>query len=77
LAPKDFELVGDEKINDRECQVVESRAGHTRLHIGKTDGRLYRRTWYVVSQATPGYDYLALCRKIGGEQIITIYHWQP
>jgi hypothetical protein len=76
LAPKDFEFDGEETIDGRVCRVVLSRAGHTRLHLGKNDGRLYRRTWYFVSSTSPGYDLLTLCRRIGGDQIKTVHHWQ-
>ena len=62
--------------NGRDCRVALSRAGHTRLHIGKADGRLFQRTWYVVSPAAPGYDYLALCRQIGGERIKSLDDWK-
>jgi len=44
VAPEDFELVGEEIINERPCHVVESAAGSQRFHIGVEDGRLYRRT---------------------------------
>ena len=51
LAPEDFELEGQETVNGRPCRVVLSRAGHYRMHIGMSNGRLYRQTWLI---ARPG-----------------------
>lgn len=76
IAPEDFELAGQEELNARHCHVVQSRAGHYRMHIGVADGRLYRRTWLIVREGMAGYNYLSLCQKVGGPSIKTVYHWQ-
>jgi hypothetical protein len=71
IRPEDFELAGQEEVNGRRCHLVVSRGGHYRMHIGAADGRLYRRTSLVVNPKSPGYDYLALCKRIGGTSIKT------
>ncbi len=71
IRPQDFERAGHEEVNGRLCHVVVSRAGHYRMAIGADDGRVYRRTWLVVNSRSPGYDYLALCQRIGGPSIKT------
>jgi thiol-disulfide isomerase/thioredoxin len=77
LQPEDFERIGAEEVNGQTCHVVESRAGRQQLHIGVADGRLYRRTWFVIDSKNAGYDYLALLQKVGGLAIKTAYHWEP
>ena len=75
IAPDDFELTGQEEVGGRRCYVVDSRAGHYRMHIGVDDHRLYRRTWFIARDGLAGYDRLALYRKIGGPSIKTARHW--
>jgi len=76
LAPEDFELEGQETVNGRRCHVVLSRAAHYRMHIGISDGRLYRQTWLIARPGRAGYDDLALYRKIGGAAIKNVYQWE-
>jgi beta-lactamase regulating signal transducer with metallopeptidase domain/thiol-disulfide isomerase/thioredoxin len=75
IAPEDFELAGQEDVGGRRCYVVQSRAGHYRMHIGVADGRLYRRTWLIAHHGTPGYHELALYQKIAGPQIKSGQQW--
>jgi hypothetical protein len=72
VRPEDFELAGQEEVSGRSCHVVVSRAGHYRMHIGAADGHLYRRTFLVLNRKSPGYDSLAICRRIGGPSIKTV-----
>jgi len=75
ISPEDFELAGQEDVNGRRCYVVQSRAGHCRLHVGVADGQLYRRTHLVPREGKAGYNYLAICQKVGGPSIKTVSHW--
>ncbi len=77
ITPEDYELAGKEDVNGRPCYVVQSRAGHYRLHIGVADGRLYRRTVLVVREGKAGYSVLATYQRVGGPSIKTINNWQP
>jgi beta-lactamase regulating signal transducer with metallopeptidase domain len=76
LAPEDFELTGVEEIDARRCWVVQSPAGHERRHIGVADGRLYRRTCFIVRPGKAGYDSFAISQKVGGASIKTPFHWE-
>ncbi len=75
ILPEDFESEGRTMLNGRECHVVVSKVGHYRYYIGVDDGRLYRKTWLYIFTNDPKYDYLELCRAIGGPQIKTPAHW--
>ncbi len=75
IAPQDFELVGEERVNDRKCHVLESKAGHWRVYIDMDDGRLYRRTCLFYSATDP--QYLTMLQKVGGPAIKTRLHWGP
>jgi thiol-disulfide isomerase/thioredoxin len=76
VAPEDFELEGQEMVNGRRCRVVLSRPGHYRMHIGISDGRLYRQTWLMARPGKAGYDDLALYRKLSGANIKSWIHWE-
>lgn len=76
IAPEDFELTGEEEVIGRRCHVLVSRVGHTRMYVGKADGRLYRRTVLVAQEGKAGFNYLALCQKIGGPSIKFIDDWR-
>lgn len=76
-APNGFELVGREMLDGRDCHVAQSRVGqYHRMHVGVADGRLYQLTRLAAHPSTPGYDNLAIWKKIGGPAIQNGSDWQ-
>ena len=71
LSPEDFVLVADETVNGRPCHVLESRIAGSRLDVGVTDGRLYRRTLFNPSRTDRESDLSPVFQKIAGPEVKT------
>ncbi len=69
LSPEDFVLVADETVNGRPCHVLESRIAGSRLDVGVTDGRLYRRTLFNPSRTDRESDLSPVFQKIAGPEV--------
>jgi beta-lactamase regulating signal transducer with metallopeptidase domain len=71
LAPEDFVLLADETVNGRPCHALESRIAGSRLDVGVTDGRLYRRTLFNSSRTDRETDLSPVFQKIAGPEVKT------
>jgi beta-lactamase regulating signal transducer with metallopeptidase domain len=71
LAPEDFVLLADETVNGRPCHVLKSRIAGSRLDVGVTDGRLYRRTLFNSSRTDRETDLSPVFQKIAGPEVKT------
>jgi thiol-disulfide isomerase/thioredoxin len=75
--PEDFRLVGKSLVDGKECHVVESRAGMTRLYIDAAEHRVRRMTHFGVPNDLAEGVWLAAMRKAGKADVVSSRDWRP
>jgi len=76
LRPEDFSVVGKSPVDGRECHVVQSRAGGTRLYIDTADHHVRRITGFSIPNDLDKSLNLAAMRKVADVELATPRDWR-